>query len=97
MPRRRPRPAPDAPDQAEVEAVRRRLAYLVTNRHRAHEASVLVLAAMRDGGDAPTPDTRRLADEVRAWIASRGLDWDDNAGGYWRVRTAVAALRPHLA
>ena len=112
MPRRRHQPGrflaagltPDPETFAQMETMRRRYAYLVTNRHRLHEAAVLVDAAVKHEvtrlpdllpGVVPhaTPDIRALARDVVAWKAARGLP-PDHPDGYWHTRDAIHAVRP---
>ena len=94
--RRRPEEPVDERDAAYREKLRRRLEYLVTNRHLVHEASVLVSLALKNGWFL-TRDTRRLATEVKGWLAEKEIGWDDDGIGPREAAVAIRTLRPAMA
>ena len=99
MPRRRPPKGPYADDPGTIARVEKwpsRFAYLVTNRHRLHEAATVVTGLVQDrtlpASHVP-PDVHALARDVDAWKAMRGLSWD-HEDDYWHTREAIKAVRP---
>lgn len=99
MPRRRHAPPPDPfadyppEDRKQAAIMKRRSAYLVTNRRYLHECAVLVHSGFRYGR-FDTPDLLRLAREVATWLHEADEALTGDHSDYWTIRRAIQALRP---